>query len=436
MKSTAFLSEIARRTEDPPISWLMRMRIDHPNLISLAAGFTDDESLPVAETRNLLNEILASPKRGRDALQYGTTAGDARLRAWTGNELAKSDGMPTTTAQYDPERVVITSGSQQFLYILAEVLCDPGDIVIVEDPTYFVYLDILQARGLRARTVRLQKDGVDLEHLAAVLEDLHSTGELPRLKMLYLVTYFQNPSGLTTSAEKKRQVLELLRRYERAAGHSIYLLEDAAYRDLRFAGTDTRSALAFDSRDRVLYTGTYSKPFSTGARVGFGIVPEPILTAILRAKGNHDFGTANLLQQIMAAAAESGVYREHLVRLRARYALKGRCMEAAAREHFPSFARWEPARGGMYIWVALQNGLKTGPNSKLFKRALERDVLYVPGQLCYARDSTRPKPDHEMRLSFGGATEAEIKTGVQRLGEVLREFEKSASAKPRKAAPK
>ena len=149
---------------------------------------------------------------------------------------------------YSPERLLITSGSQQLLYMTTEALCDEGDIVLVEDPTYFVYLGILQSRGLRARGVRLERDGLDLAHLEKVLTSLKRRGELRRVKMLYLVSYFQNPTGVTTSFEKKRGVLKLLKKFERAAGHPIYLLEDAAYRELRFAGQDVPSALTVPAR--------------------------------------------------------------------------------------------------------------------------------------------------------------------------------------------
>src|SRR5262249_43232424 len=155
--------------------------------------------------------------------------------------------------------------SQQLLYMLTECLCDPGDIVLVEDPTYFVYLGIVQSQGFRCRGIRFAPDGIDLSHLEHTLENLRSRGELKRVKLLYLVSYSQNPTGVTTAFAKKAGALAVLRRFERAAGHPIYLLEDAAYRELRFSGDDVASALTAEGADeRVIYTGTYSKPFATG----------------------------------------------------------------------------------------------------------------------------------------------------------------------------
>ena len=302
MRHSAF-SKLAERTGDPPISWLMKMTLDHPHLISLAAGFTDDWSLPIEETRELIHELLASARASRGALQYGSTLGDPALRKRTAERLSAQDN---ASHGYDPSRVLITHGSQQLLYMVSECLCDPGDIVLVEDPTYFVYLGILQSHGLRGRGIRLAEDGIDLAHLESVLESLRKSGEIARVKMLYLVSYFQNPSGVTTSYAKKAAALKLLRQYEKFAGHPIFLLEDAAYRELRFSGPEMMSALAADRRqDRVIYAGTYSKPFATGIRVGYGLLPPSLFQAVARVKGNHDFGTANLLQQILVSALES-----------------------------------------------------------------------------------------------------------------------------------
>ena len=465
MKS--YLSKLGQRTPEPPISWLMQAALARPRLISLAAGFTDNPSLPVAETRAVLNQILRSPKTGRPALQYGSTAGDPALRKLTAEHLQKLDFQAAAASSslllelksrtgtkdedekiYSPERLLITSGSQQLLYMTAEALCDEGDIVLVEDPTYFVYLSILQSRGLRARGVRLERDGLDLAHLEKILTSLKRSGELRRVKMFYLVSYFQNPTGVTTSLEKKRGLLKLLGKFERAAGHPIYLLEDAAYRELRFdpvaavydrrtsdemanirrsqtAATSygERSALAVPgAAERVIYTGTFTKPFATGARVGYGVLPEPVFSAVKHIKGNHDFGTANLLQQLFARALASGAHDKQVARLQKRYAHKARVMNLAIEKHFPPAVEWWEPAGGLYFWARLPGNVPTGVKSKVFQTALKNDVLYVPGELCYADDPARRKPNHEMRISFGNASEADIREGIKRLGKVLRKI--------------
>ncbi|MBU6400704.1 MAG: PLP-dependent aminotransferase family protein [Verrucomicrobia bacterium] len=418
------LSELGRRTAPPPISWLMRLALDRRRLISLAAGFTDRATLPVAEARQLLDGLLHSAKDARPSLQYGPTEGDPRLRRVTAGHVRDLDGRAAgSEAGYSPARVLITHGSQQLLYMVAECLADPGDIILVEDPTYLVFLAIVQSHGLRCRGIPVGPEGLDLEFLDRLLAGLQRSGELGRVKLCYLVSYFQNPTGVTTSFERKAGLLELLRHYERAAGHRIYLLEDSAYRELRFAGPDVPSALAVRGhQDRLIYSGTYSKPFATGVRVGYGFLPEPLFTAVNRVKGNHDFGTSNLLQQLLARALASGCYAAHLEVLRRRYAHKARVMTKALRTHFPAQTQWQEPAGGLYVWARLPKRLRSGAGSVLFQNALTKDVLYVPGALCYAADPRRRKPDHEMRLSFGGATEADIRTGIARLGGVVKQL--------------
>jgi 2-aminoadipate transaminase len=305
-------------------------------------------------------------------------------------------------------------------------------------------LSILQSRGLRAHAVRLKRDGLDLAHLESVLQSLKRTGELRHVKMLYLVSYFQNPTGVTTRFEKKSAVLKLLKKFERDAGHPIYLLEDAAYRELCFcpemkgrdalprvqAGQQVGPVIAREksalmvrgAADHVIYAGTFTKPFATGARVGYGVLPEPMFTAVKHIKGNHDFGTANLLQQLFVRALASGIYERQVARLQKRYAHKARVMKLAIKKHFPSAVEWWEPEGGLYFWARLPHGLPTGMKSKVFQTALKNDVLYVPGEICYADDAARRKPNHEMRISFGNASEKDIREGIKRLGTVLKKF--------------
>jgi 2-aminoadipate transaminase len=156
--------------------------------------------------------------------------------------------------------------------------------------------------------------------------------------------------------------------------------------------------------------------------VGCGILPEPVFSAVKHIKGNHDFGTANLLQQLFARALASGAHAQQVARLQRRYAHKARVMKLAIEKHFPpAVGWWEPA-GGLYFWARLPRNIPTGVKSKVFQAALKNDVLYVPGELCYADDAARRKPNHEMRLSFGSASEENIREGIKRLGKVLKKI--------------
>ncbi len=420
MNEGTFLSSLARRSSDPAISWLMKLTLDQPHLISLAAGFTDNETLPVAEVSELIAGLEHDDAAARAALQYGSTAGDAELRKLTLDRVCAQDGI-TPGATLTADDVVITNGSQQLLYLLSEVLCDPGDIVLVEDPTYFVYLGICEALGIEATPVRLEPDGISPDDLKRTLQRLMDNGTLDRLKFVYLVTYFQNPTGWTSSFEKKREAFAILRHYEAAAGHPIFVLEDAAYRDLRFAGPDTPSLKSLDTaNERVAYSNTYTKPFATGIKVGYGVLPRSLMRHVLRSKGNHDFGSANFNQCLIARALRTGVYDQHLPKTHAGYRRRKELMGGALRKYFPSSAKWQEANGGLYFWPELPAQHDTSRDGAIFRAALDAGVLYVPGDLCFANSPLRPRPKNCMRLSFGGTPSSQIEEGIKRLGTVLR----------------
>ena len=262
---------------------------------------------------------------------------------------------------------------------------------------------------------------MSLPALEACLDKLARSGDIRRLKFIYSVTYFQNPTGITTSLAKKRQIVDLLSRYESRAGHRIFFVEDAAYRELNFPDySPPPSTLTFsDATDRIIYTGTYSKPFATGIRVGYGVLPSSLRDPVLNLKGNHDFGSAHLLQGILAAAISSQDYEKQLKTSRKNYANKCALMIRSMGRDFPESVTHTIPRGGLCLWVTLPKTLACGPKSKLFKVAIASGVLYVPGELAYGDDPTRRKPRNAMRLSFGSASRAKIREGITRLGQAI-----------------
>lgn len=405
-------SALAKRSGEPPISWLMKLALERRDLISLGAGFTDNETLPVEEVAALTREILSRPKTARAALQYGATIGLPQLRHELLRRWHRQDG--DSKSKISANDIVITNGSQQLLYLVSEVLCDPGDVVLVEDPTYFVYLGIIEATGIRAR-------GFDsISNLKSRLDELKRHRQLSRLKLLYVVTYFQNPTGHTWSLDEKREALAIVKHFERAAGHPIYIIEDAAYRDLRFEGDDVPSFKSLDPRnERVVYAGTLTKPFATGFKIGSGILPPPLMRAVLRSKSNHDFGSSNFLQAILARALAEGLYERHLPKIAAGYRRKRDAMITELDATFPKSARYERPSGGLYVWVELDRHTKTGVKSRLFKRAFDAGVLYLPGEMCFCADQSRAIPPNCMRLSFGAPAIPEIKKGIRLLADAL-----------------
>ena len=227
----------------------------------------------------------------------------------------------------------------------------------------------------------------------------------------------------STSVAKTEAVLKLLRRFESKAGHPLYYVEDAAYRELNFPRYEApKSSLSLTSyRDRIIYTGTYSKPFATGIRVGYGILPPPLYGPVMNVKGNHDFGTAHLLQVILLAALQSDEYENQLLKVRKAYASKCRSMLQSIRQHFPDQVRFTEPQGGLCLWATLPSKINTGPTSAFFKATIKAGVLYVPGEFAYADDTERRKPRSTMRLSFGSATKEQIQQGIRRLGHTIQQ---------------
>jgi 2-aminoadipate transaminase len=251
-------SERSYQTADQPISYFMQQAIENPNLISLAAGLVDPGSLPAPEVAEAMASLLHRPSTAQAALQYGTTQGYAPLREKLLGRLAQLDGITPHEMGLTTADVVITTGSQQLLYLLSELLLDPGDLVITEAPSYFVYQGTLNSLGVRTLSVPMDEDGMDTNALEDLLLRLERTGQLDRLRLIYVCDYFQNPSGLTLSLPRRRHLLELAQRFSRR--QRIFILEDAAYRELRYEGPDLPSIKSLDTENRhVLLAMTFSK---------------------------------------------------------------------------------------------------------------------------------------------------------------------------------
>jgi 2-aminoadipate transaminase len=403
-----------------PISFLMQQAVQNPQVISLAAGLVDQATLPVGEVRSACASLLADEKVARQALQYGTTAGAERLRNVLLNHLAGLEGCAVADLRITPEQLVLTTGSQQMLSLVAEVLLDPGDIVFVAAPTYFAFLGILNGVGARTIAIPADADGMRLDVLESELERISQAGELARVKLIYAVSWYENPTGVSLSAQRRQGVLEIARRWSRY--QRIVVLEDAAYRELRYDGPELPSIFSFDSeRSTVVLAQTFSKSFSPGLRVGYGIVPRELVGPICDRKGNEDFGSANFNQHLLATIFEQGFYADHAELLRKTYRSKRNAMLAAAERYFSSIpgVEWVHPHGGLYVWMSLPRQVETGFAGDLFQRAVtEEQVMYVPGEVCYG-GTPESRPRNQMRLSYGTQTEAGIDEGMRRLARAV-----------------
>jgi len=421
----------ALRTGAQPISYLMAQAVDNPDLISLAAGLVDYPTLPTEEAAQLLMKILKGTGQsepdalqlGKIAMQYGTTQGHAQLRQRLLEHFADLDHVTPAQLGATADDVVLTTGSQQLLFMLTDVLVDPGDIVITSWPSYFVYTGSLKTFGAQVRSVDIDDNGMIPEKLDGLLNQLKTSGDLPRVKILYIVDYHQNPTGITLSAERRPRILEIVKRY--SIDHRILILEDAAYRELTYEGDPPPSIKKYDTTNEyVALAQTFSKPFAPGLKTGYGLLPSSIVEAVINQKGNHDFGSSNLCQHLLLQAMESGVYRSQVQRLCKAYAAKRDAMLESLQEHLADFCseqtHWTRPTGGLYVYLTLPPEIDTSRNGPLFKRCLAEGVIYVPGVYCYPDDPTRQIPSHHMRLSFGVPTIDQVRKGIARLAKAIK----------------
>jgi 2-aminoadipate transaminase len=409
------LSAKALRATDSPISTLIRLALENPGLVNLAAGLVDESSLPQREVAAAAADLLARPDAARAALQYGTTQGHAPLRHKVLAHACAADGARPEDLNLTPEEVVITTGSQQLLYLLGEVLLDAGDIVVTEAPSYFVYHGVLASKGVRVFAVPMDAEGLDTDALEDLLGRLERTGEIARLKLIYTVDYFQNPTGLSLSLPRRRRLVELARRFGRR--HRILILEDAAYRELRYDGADLLSIKSFDpGNEYVVSTYTFSKACAPGLKTGYGLLPRDLVGPVVRLKGSHDFGSNNFAQHVLDRLLETGAYHRHVADLVGVYRAKRDGMLAALAREFGDWpaVRWTRPAGGLYVWLMFPAGIDTGPTGPLMQAARQAGVLYVPGEFGHVNEEG-PAPTCEARLSFGMVAPEQLAEGIRRL---------------------
>lgn len=437
MSSPIAFSAKARRTGEQPISYLIAVAKANPHLISFAAGLVDPLTLPGTETAVIAHKLLSDPKKSADVLQYGTTIGLAPLRQQIVGHLEKLDRLPAAAMAISADNVVLTTGSQQGLYILADILLDPGDIVLVEAPSYFVYAGALASFGARMIGVPMDRDGMVVEEVEHILRRLADSGELHRVKAVYCQSYFQNPTGLTLSLERRKRLVDIVRRY--STDHRIIIIEDAAYRELRFAGDALPSIKSFDGDNSIVVSCyTFDKPYAAGLKAGYIVGPGEIVRAVVDQKGNHDFGSSHLCQHIMNEAMRTGVYDAHVAKLRESYLKKATVMLDSLAEFFPAgFAgttpgsiQWTLPGGGLYTWLSLPIGTDTSRTGRLFQRCLAEGVLYVPGEYCFSADEFGQVPQNHMRLCYATTPIGQIRPGVEKLARAIEASIETSPAQP------
>lgn len=363
------------------------------DVITLSGGFPAPETFPVDVVGDLTARLLAEDAAG--ALQYSPTRGLATVLDALSGRLLEREGR-----QPEPDELMVTSGGIDALELLAKSLLDPGDVVLVEGPTYLGAIMGFAGYEAEVRAVPMDDHGLDVDALAALLD-----GGL-RPKLLYTIPDSQNPSGRTMSQDRRAALAALAQR------HGLLVVEDVAYRDLSF--TDERgTSLWTMAPDVVVQIGTFSKILFPGVRLGWAVGPAAVVAAMVDAKQNSDQCAGALGQRLAESYVRGGHLDRQLVLSRRLYADRCAAMLAALDEHMPAGTSWTRPAGGFFTWLTAAEGVDT---TALGRRAREAGVAFVPGAPFYPDG----RGHRELRLSFSRATEQDISEGVRRLADLLR----------------
>lgn len=360
-----------------------------PDVISLAGGFPAPELFPVEALARASQRVFE--RHGTHALQYGPTEGVSVLRA----HIASSQPYASTA-----DNVLITTGSQQGLFLACQALLDPGDLVVLETPTYLGAIQTFDAHQAEYLLVESDGDGLIPESLDQVL-----SYAAKKPKFVYAIPNHQNPSGVTMSAIRRAQVVAI------AEKHDVLILEDDPYGALTFDGKTPPPLRAF-SDTHVVYLGSFSKVFAPGLRVGYTIPPERLFKYLVRVKQAADLHTGMLDQYLVFEAFSELDFDAHLARLRATYAERCEAMLASLARQLPKGSTWTRPSGGLFIWVELPIAIST---NDLLKRAIAHKVAFVPGA-PFCLDG---KGDRAMRLNFSNVSAAIADEGIARIAGLL-----------------
>jgi 2-aminoadipate transaminase len=360
-----------------------------PGVISFAGGLPAPELFDAPGLREAFAAALADGQFGR-TLQYSTTEGDPALRTAVAARLG-ARGLAT-----DPEDVLITSGSQQALTLIAAVLIEPGDTVLVEEPSYLAALQCFQMAGARVVPVPCDDDGLDPEAIPALVRR-------ERPKLLYTVPTFHNPTGRTLPLERRAALAQA------AARVGLWIVEDDPYGELRYRGEPVPHVASLPgAEDRTIALSTLSKVLVPGLRIGWLRAPSALRRALVVAKQAADLHTSTIDQAAAAHWLGACDLDAHIAGLRAVYAPRRDVMVDALGDVLPEGSRWTRPDGGMFVWVRLPDGWDA---DELLKAALEREVAFVPGWPFFPQQPDRAT----LRLSFTTHTETEIAEGLARL---------------------
>jgi 2-aminoadipate transaminase len=371
---------------------------EKPDLISFAGGLPAPEVFPIAQFKAAAQKVLDDA--GWKSLQYSTTEGYPKLREM----IARHTGRYGITVR--PDNILITTGSQQALDLIGKVFLNPGDRIAVERPTYLGALQAWNAYQAEYIGIGMDDDGMRIEDLENALR----SGP----KFLYALPNFQNPSGVTLSLSRRKQLVKLADQW------GVPIVEDDPYGQLRFNGDHLPSLTVLDGQERdgnqytgnVIYLSTFSKTLAPGIRLGWIVAPVEVISKLVQAKQGSDLHSSTFVQMVAYEVARNGFLDRHVRHIRAVYRVRRDAILAALKRHMPPGVRWTEPEGGLFIWVTVPEGLDTWA---LLHEAVEQKVAFVPGTPFYDDGSGK----NTMRLNFSNATPEQIEEGIGRLGRTV-----------------
>lgn len=387
------LSEGIKLTPPSFVRSILKTAAD-PEVISFAGGLPNPISFPQEEMLVSMERIVKT--YGSNVFQYSITAGLPELRQYIADRYNRKFGLKLTI-----DNIIITTGSQQALDLIAKVLLDKGDGVIVEKPTYLAAIQAFSLNQPVFYPIELTDKGLNLEQLEEALAH--------NIKFIYTIPNFQNPTGLTYSAENRNFIYEILKK------HDVVLIEDDPYGELRFDG-EYLPYIGAGKLPNSILLGTFSKTVTPGMRTGF-IISEntELLKYISIAKEASDLHTNIFAQYIIWDYLKNNDYEAHIARIKNLYKTQAQAMMAAMEKYFPSTVKYTRPHGGMFLWVTLPEGVSA---MALFPKALEKKVAFVPGDPFYI--NTRNA--NTMRLNYTNADCETIEEGIHRLGDLLKDL--------------
>jgi 2-aminoadipate transaminase len=380
-----------------------------PDVISFAGGMPAPELFPLKEIEDACVKVLR--EHGPKALQYSLSEGYVPLREF----IVKKMGRYGIVANVD--NVLITTGSQQALDLVSKVLVDPGDVIIVEAPTFVGALQAFMAYQASYASVPLDDDGMLVDVLEQKIVETHP-------KFMYVLPNFQNPGGVTLSRERRQRLVSLARQY------GVPILEDDPYGELRFEGENIEPLVVISARQNgqhsgyfegdVIYMSTFSKTLSPGLRLGWVVAPVEVVQKLVQAKQGADLHTSTFDQMMAYEVMANGFLDEHVLEIREVYRRRRDAMLAAMDEHFPDGVAWTRPQGGLFLWVKLPEGVDS---LDLINEAVGQKVAFVPGTAFYADG----RGHDALRLTFATCSEDMIDEGIKRLGNAIARRQKKAA---------